>query len=748
MKMKTGQLKPVAKKILLAALLAIIIIPLALMPLIQIKPAIATDEILLDSYSEDNQDHNAALNGAYQSDHRAVGQTFTTPPKTQSRISSAQFLLRQAQGNPTGQIAVQIYAVSGIQGTNAIPKGNPLAESNSVNISSLTKTYQLTAFTLSIDQQVTLMPSTNYAVVLVGKTGTLTFSDDNYVQVGVDISSPTHEGNRVYYQNGTWKASGLQDCVFYVYGYEPEASAFGFSGANWLDGWEHRQTLELNGVAADVRYSSLSFSLTVVNGTGFSPKQYNSLYNAAMTTLTSNIKNYQGYNTIVPHAQAYPIPYCWDTYFSALSALNFNTTLAREIINAAFATQKANGMIPNAPSPACDMDMHSQMPLLANAVLEYYLATADTASLKVWYPKLRAYYDWYETYGDPEGSLYMLISPFTSRRTPADNKTAFFIASATGLDNFPVYDFTGGRTIRIGNYHYFGISDLLLSSGMALFAQSMASIAEILGDSSAQTIYARKHAFLANLINQYMWDFNDGLYKPVFWNTTKVDINTVQTFLPLIANIPSPTQASALLTHLMNNSEYNLQYGIPTVAANDPHYYSPQPPYFHSADPDYWRGNIWAPTTYLVYRGLNNYGYQKEAEEIATKWLSTVNNEAYCPFAEYYNAKTGRAGNSLSNFSWTAAVTVLLLAELSKVSSQEPIIFVNNKTKDDFSDIRFFIGDTQLYYWAQTLDIGVNATFWLKIPRHLTGKPVYVYFGNPKATWDSTYYSRLKAFSL
>jgi neutral trehalase len=281
---------------------------------------------------------------------------------------------------------------------------------------------------------------------------------------------------------------------------------------------------------------------------------------------------------------------------------------------------------------------------------------------------------------------------------------------------------------------------------MAFFAQSMASISGVLENSTAETVYSGKFGSLKNLINQYMWDSEDGLYKSALWNGSKIDMNTVQAFLPLIANVSSSSQTVSLISHLMNANEYNLASGVPTVAANDSSFYSRQPAYFHSADPDYWRGNIWAPITYMVYRGLMNYGHVREASEIAVKWLEMVKSERVQPFAEYYDARTGQAGGELSNFSWTAAVTILFIDEVAEQSNQESALFIDNKAQSDFSDIRFFIDETQLYYWAKNVNAGVSATFWFKVPDSLAGKPVYMYYGNSKATWDISYHIGVKMF--
>jgi hypothetical protein len=58
----------------------------------------------------------------------------------------------------------------------------------------------------------------------------------------------------------------------------------------------------------------------------------------------------------------------------------------------------------------------------------------------------------------------------------------------------------------------------------------------------------------------------------------------------------------------------------------------------------------------------------------------------------------------------------------------------NNKARADFGDIRFTDddGNTTLDYWMETLNTGVNATFWVEVADDLsaTAQTIYVYYGN------------------
>ncbi|MEM5790821.1 MAG: DUF2341 domain-containing protein [Candidatus Aenigmatarchaeota archaeon] len=74
-------------------------------------------------------------------------------------------------------------------------------------------------------------------------------------------------------------------------------------------------------------------------------------------------------------------------------------------------------------------------------------------------------------------------------------------------------------------------------------------------------------------------------------------------------------------------------------------------------------------------------------------------------------------------------------------------VYIYNKTRSDFGDIRFTSSDgtTLLSYWIESLFTGINATFWVKVADNLNSSnaTIYVYYGNSSATnisnGDSTF---------
>ncbi|MGA3289555.1 MAG: trehalase family glycosidase [Candidatus Bathyarchaeia archaeon] len=414
----------------------------------------------------------------------------------------------------------------------------------------------------------------------------------------------------------------------------------------------------------------------------FMPNSATALVTVAEKALLNNLKVYNGFDIIVPQTSSFDMPYCWDTYFSTLGALTFNTNLTKSNINGEFSTQETsgvyNGMIPNAPSSASDQNLRSQPPLLADAVLQYYQATGDLASLASWYPKLQAYFQWYNTYSDIKGNN--LYAPLTGRTTPGDGYTAFYAVASSGMDNAPVYDLAGTNVTQIGSFYYLPMNDLLLSSSMALFAKDMGFIATALGYTSNAISYDNSYIAISNAINTHLWNATEGRYNSQLWTGQQIQVNSIQTFMPMIAGVASSAQAADLVANLENLAEYNLTYGIPTVAANDPNYLSTEPSYFFSSAP-YWRGGIWAPTTYLVCKGLANYGYTSLVNAITTKWVNLVSNEPAYPFAEYHLANGSHGSSDLSNQSWTSATTMLLLnGESASPPAPIPITFISSPT--------------------------------------------------------------------
>jgi hypothetical protein len=117
------------------------------------------------------------------------------------------------------------------------------------------------------------------------------------------------------------------------------------------------------------------------------------------------------------------------------------------------------------------------------------------------------------------------------------------------------------------------------------------------------------------LINTLMWDEQRKFYFDLTLKGERAPVKTVAAYWTLLARVASPDQANALVAELRNPATFARMHRVPTLAA-DEKYYDPAG--------GYWRGAVWAPTTTMVIRGLDSYGFDGLAREIALNHLDIM----------------------------------------------------------------------------------------------------------------------------
>jgi glycogen debranching enzyme len=81
----------------------------------------------------------------------------------------------------------------------------------------------------------------------------------------------------------------------------------------------------------------------------------------------------------------------------------------------------------------------------------------------------------------------------------------------------------------------------------------------------------------------------------------------------------------------------------------------------------YWRGPIWAPSTYLIHEGLADSGRPDLAETIARRFCDTI---ADAGMAENFDALTGQGLRDRA-YTWTSSVFLLLAEDLARLDAAE-----------------------------------------------------------------------------
>jgi hypothetical protein len=202
-----------------------------------------------------------------------------------------------------------------------------------------------------------------------------------------------------------------------------------------------------------------------------------------------------------------------------------------------------------------------------------------------------------------------------------------------------------------------------LTAEVANEMYSLKQMAGELGDTAGVREWNAKFDRVSGLINRYMWDPQDKFYYNVAMtdHTFEFEGKSLKRkeligFLPLWAHVATREQARALVKHLTDSTSFWRRYGIPTLAANDPHY----TPFVDGCCR--WNGPVWLLWDYIVMKGLSNYGYHDLARAVGLKMLSAVstqlslNHKFWESFSPDYPIQ-----ESPSNYIWDSIMAKVLI---------------------------------------------------------------------------------------
>jgi len=220
-------------------------------------------------------------------------------------------------------------------------------------------------------------------------------------------------------------------------------------------------------------------------------------------------------------------------------------------------------------------------PLFSWAELGYYKLTNDMERLNQVLPVLVSYYHWIAENRRNTNGLYW-SSPL-----------------GCGMDNTPRY---------AANWVDF-------SAQQALNAICIERIATILRNQKTAAFFRKEYKELKEKINDLMWDDESGYYWDLDTANVFVRVKTIAPFWTLLAEVAPCDRADALIEHLENHEEFNRYHLFPSLSADNPLY---------NPEGGYWRGGVWAPTTYGVIKGLARYGKWKLAREASENHLENM----------------------------------------------------------------------------------------------------------------------------
>lgn len=196
------------------------------------------------------------------------------------------------------------------------------------------------------------------------------------------------------------------------------------------------------------------------------------------------------------------------------------------------------------------------------------------------------------------------------------------------------------------------------SAQMAFDAKNLSKIAMLLGLDNEASAWQKEADHLNEAINRHCWNPVSGFYNDLGYGR-RIDREHIGMFWTLWSGAASEsTIVRKMVAALEDPSRFGRPVPVPSLSASDPDYHSWG---------DYWRGGVWAPTNYMVLRGLAEVGRRDVATGLARKMVDCVASvyERTGTFWENYAPEFPSYGNpSRPDFcGWTPLIPISIQKE-------------------------------------------------------------------------------------
>lgn len=223
--------------------------------------------------------------------------------------------------------------------------------------------------------------------------------------------------------------------------------------------------------------------------------------------------------------------------------------------------------------------------VLAWSEWEYFQNFKDRERLAAIYPVLLAYHIW------------------TRHNRSWPDGTYWSTGLGCGMDNQPRTP--AGYDCKMEHGH---MSWLDATAQAILSAQMLGNMARVLRVRDGVVELNDEIRRLAKIINGQMWNARTRFYHDKDRNGRLLPVKSIGAYWLLLTGIVPAGRMAAFIAHLDNPREFKRPHRVPTLSADHPAYRS---------DGGYWLGGVWAPTNYMLLRGLTRNGMDDLAFDIA-----------------------------------------------------------------------------------------------------------------------------------
>lgn len=366
-------------------------------------------------------------------------------------------------------------------------------------------------------------------------------------------------------------------------------------------------------------------------------EKYRRKYAYAWWVMANNLispSGYVKYEAMMPTKAFYVGVWLWDSALHAIAYRHVDAELARDQIRVMLAQQLPDGMLPDVVFDEgivaeIGHPIHGRVtkpPILAWSALKIHESEPDTDFLREIYdPLVRCNDWWFEHNDDDRDGIVQYTHPYSS-----------------GLDDSPLWD------------HGMPVESPDINTYLYIQMTSLAEIAGLIGKTDEEEEWrGRAQEHLTRMV-EGLWDEEAGLFQAKHDKKT-IPVTSPFNLYPLWTGHLPREIADRLLDRLKDPAEFWGQFGLPTVAFNDPAF---------NAD-KMWRGPVWANINYFFVEALEKIGESQLAAELRDKTLDLI--DAQPDIREYYNPYTGvPPATAAPIFGWSAAVFIDLAIRKSR----------------------------------------------------------------------------------
>jgi len=125
--------------------------------------------------------------------------------------------------------------------------------------------------------------------------------------------------------------------------------------------------------------------------------------------------------------------------------------------------------------------------------------------------------------------------------------------------------------------------------------------------------------------------------------------NSLLSYIPMLLGDRLPNEIKSKLVANFKKGDFITVFGVASESTKSELY-----------EPDgYWRGPIWAPSTFLIVQGLKKCGEEELAKDVALRFSKLCRKSG---FAENYNAISGAPLRD-NGYTWTTNVFLSFMYE-------------------------------------------------------------------------------------